>query len=133
VRASKRGVKIRVIAPGKHADHAMTRSSGRSAYGDLLQAGAEIYEYEPSMIHAKITIIDDLWSMVGSTNFDNRSFGINDEINLAILNEQIASKLTADFETDAARSELVTLGRWKKRSIFERMLEWLGWVFERQQ
>jgi cardiolipin synthase len=133
VRASKRGVKIRVIAPGKHADHTMTRSSGRSAYGDLLQAGAEIYEYEPSMIHAKITIVDDLWSVVGSTNFDNRSFGLNDEINLAILNEQIASKLTRDFEEDAARSELVTLDRWKQRSIFERMLEWVGWVFERQQ
>jgi cardiolipin synthase len=133
VRAKKRGVQIRVIAPGKHADHAMTRSSGRSAYGDLLQAGAEIYEYEPSMIHAKITIIDGLWSVVGSTNFDNRSFGLNDEINLAIFNEQIASKLTHDFEEDAARSKRVTLDDWKKRSIFERVLEWVGWVFERQQ
>lgn len=133
VRAKKRGVQIRVIAPGKHADHAMTRSSGRSAYGDLLQAGAEIHEYEASMIHAKITIIDGLWSVVGSTNFDNRSFGLNDEINLAIFNEQIASKLTHDFDEDAARSKRVTLDDWKRRSILERMLEWAGWVFERQQ
>lgn len=133
VRAKKRGVQIRVIAPGKHADHAMTRSSGRSAYGDLLQAGAEIHEYEASMIHAKITIIDGVWSVVGSTNFDNRSFGLNDEINLAIFNEQIASKLTHDFDEDAARSKRVTLDDWKRRSILERMLEWAGWVFERQQ
>ena len=133
VRAKKRGVQIRVIAPGKHADHAMTRSSGRSAYGDLLEAGAEIYEYEPSMIHAKITIVDGIWSVVGSTNFDNRSFGLNDEVNLAILNEQIASRLTHDFDEDAARSKRVTLDEWKNRSIFERMLEWVGWIFERQQ
>jgi cardiolipin synthase len=64
VRAKKRGVTVRIIVPGKHDDHALTRSSGRSAYGDLLKAGAEIYEYESSMIHAKITIIDGVWSVV---------------------------------------------------------------------
>src|SRR3954454_18827420 len=72
VRAIKRGVTVKIIVPGMHSDHALTRSSGRSAYGDLLKAGAEIYEYEASMIHAKITIIDGLWSVVGSTNLDNR-------------------------------------------------------------
>ena len=133
VRASKRGVVIHVIVPGKHSDHTLTRSSGRSAYGDLLKAGANIYEYESSMIHAKVTIVDGMWSVVGSTNLDNRSFGINDEINLAVLTSQVAQRLIRDFEEDVSHSRRVTLDEWEKRSVFERMLEWVGWVFERQQ
>jgi cardiolipin synthase A/B len=133
LRARKRGVTIKVIVPGKHDDHALTRSSGRSVYGDLLKAGAEIYEYESSMIHAKITIIDGIWSVVGSTNLDNRSFGINDEINLAVLNSQVATRLTQDFENDASHSRRVILAEWEKRSAFERVLESVGWVVERQQ
>ncbi len=133
VRAKKRGVTVKIIVPGKHSDHVLTRSSGRSAYGDLLKAGAEIYEYESSMIHAKITIIDGLWSVVGSTNLDNRSFGINDEINLAVLDSQVATRLTQDFADDASHSRRVILAEWEKRSAFERVLEWVGWVVERQQ
>ncbi|HZQ24237.1 MAG TPA: phospholipase D-like domain-containing protein [Terriglobales bacterium] len=133
VRAKKRGVAIKIIVPGKHDDHALTRSSGRSAYGDLLKAGADIYEYEPSMIHAKITVVDGIWSVVGSTNLDNRSFGINDEINLAVMDAQVAAKLTQDFEDDASRSRTVTLQQWQKRSLWERGLELVGWVLERQQ
>jgi cardiolipin synthase len=133
VRAKRRGVAVNVIVPGKHGDHALTRSSGRSAYGDLLNAGAGIYEYEFSMIHAKVTIIDGLWSVVGSTNLDNRSFGINDEINLAVLNSDVAMRLTRDFEEDASHARRVTLDDWEKRSPFERVLEWVGWVVERQQ
>ena len=85
------------------------------------------------MIHAKITIIDDIWSVVGSTNLDKRSFGIDDEINLAVLNSQVATRLTQDFEDDASRSRRVMLAEWEKRSPFERVLEWVGWVVERQQ
>jgi cardiolipin synthase len=133
IRAKKRGIAVKVIVPGKHNDHALTRSSGRSAYGGLLKAGAEIYEYETSMIHAKIAIIDGVWSVVGSTNLDNRSFGINDEVNLAILDSAVAEKLTRDFEGDAAQSKRVTLDEWENRSVFERVLEWIGWILERQQ
>jgi cardiolipin synthase len=133
VRAKKRGVTVKVIVPGKHGDHAMTRSSGRSTYGDLLKAGADIYEYESSMIHAKITIIDGVWSVVGSTNLDNRSFGINDEINLAVFNSQVAMRLTQDFEDDASHSRRVLLADWEKRSPFERVVVWVGWVLERQE
>jgi len=74
-----------------------------------------------------------MWSVVGSTNLDNRSFGINDEINLAVLNSQVAQRLIRDFEEDVSHSRRVTLDEWEKRSVFERMLEWVGWVFERQQ
>jgi cardiolipin synthase A/B len=133
VRARKRGVFVTIIVPGKHGDHALTQSSGRSAYGDLLKAGAEIYEYESSMIHAKITIIDGLWSVVGSTNLDNRSFGINDEINVAVLNSDVAAKLANSFEQDVIHSKRVTLEAWEKRSVWERLLEGVGWIVERQQ
>jgi cardiolipin synthase len=85
------------------------------------------------MIHAKITIIDGVWSVVGSTNLDNRSFGINDEINLGVLNSQVATRLTQDFTDDASHSRRVTLAEWEKRSVFERALEWVGWLVERQQ
>ena len=133
VRAKKRGVAVRIVVPGKRSDHALTRSSGRRAYGDLLKAGAEVYEYEPAMIHAKITIIDGIWSVAGSTNIDNRSFGINDEINVAVLDAAVAMKLAKNFEEDISHSKYVTLDEWEKRSISERMLEWVGWVVERQQ
>ena len=133
VRAKKRGVTVKLIVPGKHDDHALTRSSGRSAYGDLLKNDAEIYEYESSMIHAKVTVVDGVWSLVGSTNLDSRSFGINDEVNLAVLNSQVAERLTKDFDEDVSHSKRVTLADWEKRSPLERVLEWIGWVLERQQ
>jgi len=133
VQAKKRGVVVNIVVPGKHGDHVLTRSSGRSAYGDLLKVGANIYEYEPSMIHAKITIVDGIWSVVGSTNLDNRSFGINDEVNLAALNPDVAARLTRDFEDDISHSRHVTLDQWQHRSLYERMLEWLGWIIEREQ
>jgi cardiolipin synthase len=133
IRARQRGVQVEVVVPGPHADHALTRSSGRSDYGDLLKAGAEIYEYVPSMIHAKITVVDGEWSVVGSTNLDNRSFGINDEINVAILDPSVAGQFTHDFEHDVAQSKRVTLEQWNKRGPFERLLEGIGWIFEHQQ
>jgi len=133
VQAEQRGVRVNVIVPGKHDDHALTRSSGRSAYGKLLKAGANVYEYEPSMIHAKIAIFDGAWSVVGSTNLDNRSFGINDEINVAVLDPEIASRLTRDFEQDAGESKKVTLQEWKTRPLSERLMEMVGWIFEREQ
>lgn len=133
VHAAEHGITVNLIVPGKHADHTLTRSSGRGAYGRLLRAGTNVYEYEPSMIHAKIAIFDGVWSVVGSTNLDNRSFGINDEINVAILDSQIASKLTIDFEQDATRSRKVTLQDWERRPWSERILETVGWVFEREQ
>ena len=92
-----------------------------------------MYEYEPSMIHAKIAIFDDAWSVVGSTNLDNRSFGINDEVNVAVLDPEIASRLTRDFEQDAAESRKVTLEEWKGRPLSERLMEIVGWIFEREQ
>ncbi len=129
----ERNVEIKIIVPGKHSDHLLTRRSSRRLFGDLLKAGAKIYEYEKAMIHAKTMMIDELWSVVGSTNFDNRSFGLNDEINLAARDTELAARLAEDFATDLAASHEVSYEEWQHRSIFERMHEWLGWVLERQQ
>jgi cardiolipin synthase len=129
----ERGVKITIITPGRHADHLLTRTSSKRLYGDLLKAGAQIFEYKPSMMHAKVMIVDDVWSVVGSTNFDNRSFGLNDEVNVAAFGEELAARLQRDFAMDLAESRAVSYEEWKRRSLFERAHEWLGWVLERQQ
>jgi cardiolipin synthase len=134
VRAMReRCVEVSIVVPGKHSDHLLTRSSSRAAYGKLLEAGARLYEYEPAMIHAKVLIVDGLWSVVGSTNCDNRSFGLNDEVNLAALDEGLAQRLQMDFAADVAASRLISYERWRRRSLFERAPELVGWVLERQQ
>jgi cardiolipin synthase A/B len=129
----ERGVEIKIIVPGHHSDHLLTRRSSRRLFGDLLRAGAQIYEYEPAMIHTKTMVIDGLWSVVGSTNFDNRSFGLNDEVNLAANDETLAARIAEDFARDQQQSSAVSYEEWSRRSIFERMHEWVGWVLERQQ
>lgn len=132
-RALRRGVEVKVLTPGRKSDHALTRRSSRRLYGPLLEAGAKVFEYQPSMLHAKILTIDGLWSVVGSTNFDNRSFGINDEVNLAIRHREVAERFQSDFEADLEQAKPVTLREWKHRNVFERAHELLGWILERQQ
>jgi cardiolipin synthase A/B len=129
----KRGVDLKIIVPGKHSDHLLTRRSSRRLYGELLKRGARIYEYKPSMIHAKALVVDGVWSVVGSTNFDSRSFGINEEVNLAALDETLAARIEQDFQADLAVSQRITYDEWRRRSPFERFSEWLGWLVERQE
>jgi cardiolipin synthase len=111
----------------------MTRSSSRGTYGDLLKAGAEIYEYTPAMIHAKLMVVDGEWAVVGSTNFDHRSFGLNDEVNVAAFDPALAGSIESDFEKDLAQSRRVTLAQWQNRSLWERAMEWVGWLIAREQ
>jgi cardiolipin synthase A/B len=132
-RALERGVNVRILVPGRKSDHLLTRSTSRGGYGPLLEAGAHVYEYQPSMIHAKILCIDHLWCVVGSTNFDNRSFGINDEVNLAIKDPAIALRLESDMARDLNESRRILLQDWRRRPVTERATELLGWIFERQQ
>lgn len=129
----ERGVKVKIICPGKHSDHLLTRRSSRRLYGALLKAGAEIYEYQPSMIHTKSLVIDGRWSVIGSTNFDHRSFSINDEVNLASNDAALAARLRQDFARDLADSKCVTYHAWKRRSVIERVHEGVGRLLERQQ
>jgi cardiolipin synthase len=132
-RAVERGVKVSILLPGRKSDHMLTRSTSRGGFGPLLKAGAEVFEYQPSMIHAKLLCIDELWSVVGSTNFDNRSFGINDEVNLAVRDSAITLRLLSDTAADLRQSRQISLDEWRHRPVIERATELLGWVFERQQ
>ena len=134
VRAMKeRGVKLRILVPGKGTDHGFTRALSRSSYGELLAAGAEIHEYQPGMIHAKVMVVDGLWSLVGSTNVDSRSFGLNDEVNMAASDPATAAELTAEFEHDLTESKQVTLDAWKSRPLLERGEALLGLLFGNEQ
>jgi cardiolipin synthase len=133
VRAVQRGVEVKIIVPGKKSDIWLTRNSSRLAYGKLLKAGASIHEYQPSMIHAKVLLIDGCWAVVGSTNFDNRSFGLNDEVNLAACESELCERLEQDFQRDLQRSESISYERWRHRPVLERAPELLGWVLEREQ
>jgi cardiolipin synthase A/B len=129
----ERGVRIAILTPGKHSDQLLTRRSSRRLYGELLRAGAEIYEYQPAMLHAKVLIVDDTWSVVGSTNFDNRSFGLNDEVNLVVCGSKLAARLKKDFQNDLQSSRAISYSEWQQRPLLERAHEYLGWILERQQ
>lgn len=129
---TERGVRVRILVPGRHSDHLLTRRAGRRRFGPLLQAGAEIHEYEPSMIHAKVMVVDGLWCVVGTANFDNRSFGLNDEINLAINDPALAKRLGEDYDRDLGRSKRVTFEEWSRRPLHERIVEAASRILERQ-
>lgn len=133
VKARERGVDVRVVVPGRKADHMLTRSASRRSYGKLLKAGVRIFEYQPAMIHAKILMLDGLWAVVGSTNMDHRSFGINDEVNLAVRERGFCARLERDFARDMAESREMSYEQWKHRPLLERAPEILGWVLQKQQ
>jgi cardiolipin synthase len=121
--AMKRGVKVRIIMPGHHIDTGLVRRASRALWGRILDHGAEIYEFEPTMYHCKVLVIDGLWTSVGSTNFDNRSFRLNDEANLNVLDREFARRQVADFEADLKRSRRITLEQWEARPWKERVME----------
>jgi cardiolipin synthase len=123
VAARKRGVDVEVIVPGTKIDSELTRKASRSRWGDLLEAGVEIYEYRPTMYHCKVMVVDDAWVSVGSTNFDNRSFRLNDEANLDVYDAEFAREQTAVFERDRSRAHRVTLAEWKRRPLTEKIAE----------
>ena len=131
--AVRRGVAVDVILPGRLNNHPIARRASRRRYGALLDAGVRLHEYQPSMIHAKILIIDRIWSVVGSTNFDNRSFGLNDEVNLAVQGQTLARRLDVDFEADLRQCKRVSMEDWKRQAVGERFLAALGVLLERQQ
>jgi cardiolipin synthase len=132
VEAVRRGVSVTVLVPGRWNNHPLTRLASRRRYGQLLEGGVAIHEYRPAMMHAKILIVDHVWSVVGSTNFDNRSFGLNDEVNVAILQRALAARLEADFAADLAESAAMTLEQWRRRALAERAFASFARLLERQ-
>jgi len=133
IRTARRGVDISVVLPGAGTDQQWVRLASRRMFGPLLEAGIRIYEYSPGMIHVKMLVVDDLWSAIGTTNLDNRSFEHNDEVNLAMRDATIAARLAADNDADIARSAEVTLDLWRRRPVWEKLVGTVAWVLERQQ
>jgi len=127
-----RGVRLRIITPGEHTDTETVKAASRGTWGQLLQAGAEIYEYRHTMYHCKVLIVDNLLVSVGSTNFDNRSFRLNDEANLNVYDAGFAKRQTQVFEADMKRSERVTYEAWLDRPWTEKLAERLSGLLRSQ-
>src|SRR6185503_5447964 len=103
--AIKRGVRIRILVEGDITDAKPVKYASREAYERLMAQGIEIYEYEPTMMHTKAVIVDSTWSMFGSANFDNRSLELNDEMNIAVSDRDLAARLREDFDQDLRRAK----------------------------
>jgi cardiolipin synthase len=123
VEAAERGVRMRILVPGSHIDKQFVRTAGRAAYDELIGAGIEIHEYCPTMLHAKTLTVDDIWSSVGSVNFDNRSFQLHDEVTLCVQSERFAGQLHEVFERDLEVSERIEPEHWRERSLTQRTRE----------
>ena len=130
--ALRRGVRVRLITPGPITDTETVRAASRQTWGPLLAAGAEIYEYQPTMYHCKVMVVDNLMVSVGSTNFDSRSFRLNDEANLNIYDSAMAARQTAVFEDDLKRSRRVTFEEWANRPLSEKAKDLLASVLRSQ-
>ena len=132
VEAAKRGVEVRILVPGAHIDKGFVRVAGRAAYTPLLDAGARIFEYRPTMLHAKSMVVDGVWSSVGTVNFDNRSFQLHDEVTLCVWDDRFAELLTDAYEHDLSRSDEIEPARWAGRGLRRRAAEAGMRVFRRE-
>jgi cardiolipin synthase len=129
----ERNVAVRIIVPGASNNHPFTRLASRRRYGPLLGAGVEIHEYQPGMIHTKTLTVDGLWVVVGSTNFDSRSFDLNDEVNLVAVDGALAARLGEEFAADLLQCQRVTYEQWSRRPLSERIMATAGRILERQE
>ena len=121
--ARQRGVRVRIVTEGDLTDARPVKYASRDGYDRLLSNGYEIFEYEPTMMHVKAMIVDGTWSVIGSANFDNRSFELNDELTIGVADRGLAAELTADFERDMQRSKRLELASWRDRSLLQKSRE----------
>lgn len=132
VEARRRGVDVELIVPGEILDAQLVRRASRAMWGPLLEAGVRIYEYQPTMYHTKVMVVDDVWTSVGSTNLDDRSFRLNQEANLNVLDPAFGAEQARVFAEDRSRSRRVTLEEWRRRSLWERVQERFAGVMRKQ-
>lgn len=130
--AAKRGVTVKIITVGKHTDSETVRRASRARWGALLEAGVEIHEFKPTMYHCKVMIVDGLWTTLGSTNFDPRSFGLNDEANVNFYDVDFARRQIGIFQEDLAHSRQVTFQEWNDRPFAEKFWEHAATLFGSQ-
>jgi cardiolipin synthase A/B len=127
--ARKRGVRIRILVEGDLTDAKSVKYASRARYQRFLEQGIEIYEYQPTMMHAKTMVADGAWSMVGSANFDNRSLELNDEMNVAVSDRALATRLLQDFEQDLKSARRLDLAEWHRRPLLEKAREYFWSYF----
>ena len=132
VDARKRGVEIDVIVPSEVTDVPIVRKGSRYFWGDLLRAGVRIYEYQTTMYHPKIVIVDDAWVTVGSANLDDRSLRLNDEANVNVYGEEFAAKQVEIFQQDLSRSREITLEEWESRPMTQKLTDWFASLLRSQ-
>jgi cardiolipin synthase len=132
IKAVHRHVDVRVVLPGPNNDQPLTKSAGRSAYGELLKGGVKIFEYQPTMIHEKSMVIDGCFSMFGSSNLDARSSEINEELDVVVYDENFGHGMESIFESDLKNTREYTLDEFEHRSLWERTTEWLMLPFRSQ-
>ena len=120
---------VQIVVPGPLADPKIVRQASRARWGDLLRAGVEIYEYQPALYHCKLMVVDDLWTSIGSSNLDNRSFSLNDEANLNVLDEGFARQQSRILDDDLAHSRHITYEEWRHRPLHQRITEGLASLF----
>jgi cardiolipin synthase len=132
VAARRRGVEVEILVPGPVLDAQVVRRASRAMWGPLLQAGVRIYEYQPTMYHTKVMVVDDRWVSVGSTNFDDRSFRLNEEANLNVLDPEFGRQQAEVLAEDRSHSRRITLEEWRHRSLWERMQERVARTFRSQ-
>jgi cardiolipin synthase len=129
VHAVERGVDVRVLVPGPHIDIPIVRMASRHHYGELLDGGVKMYEYQPTMMHNKVMVVDGIWTTIGSINFVNRSMKKNAEANVAIYDRGFAELVEKSVLADIEKSELFTKQMWKKRGFVSRLGELVFWLF----
>jgi cardiolipin synthase len=130
--AARRGVRVRIVVPGRFTDARVGRWAAQGLYGALLEAGIQIYEYQPTMMHCKVLVIDGAWSSVGSANFDDRSFRLNDEANLNVFSEELARQQIALIDDDIRHSRRMVLKKWRNRKFGRRVNERLALLLRSQ-
>jgi cardiolipin synthase len=130
--AARRGVRIRIVVPGRYTDARLGRWAAQGLYGALLEAGIHIYEYQPTMMHCKVLVIDGVWSSMGSANFDDRSFRLNDEANLNVFSEELARRQIELIDADILKSRRMVLKNWRNRKLARRVNERLALLLRSQ-
>jgi cardiolipin synthase len=130
--AARRGVRVRIVVPGRYTDARIGRWAAHGLYGELLEAGILIYEYQPTMMHSKVLVIDGIWSSMGSANFDDRSFRLNDEANLNVFSEALAEEQIRLIDADIHQSRRLALKKWRTRRIGRRLNERLALLLRSQ-
>jgi cardiolipin synthase A/B len=130
--AARRGLRVRIVVPGRHTDARLGRWAAQGLYGEMLKAGIQVFEYQPTMMHSKVLVIDGAWTSVGSSNFDDRSFRLNDEANLNVFSDELAQEQIRLIDADIRESRLMVLHKWRHRKFGRRINERLALLLRSQ-